>query len=320
MKKIFLCLVCACGGIMTACVDSTYDLSKLQTDNIAIGDASSVTKMPLVTVQVSMSEIVNDQTNILALCAKAEKWLPAVLPEGLDYLDLSRINDADYNGTLFDNLVAEMNSNPGKLDEITTLIVEDYASDFAEVLGVPASRPDLLEKAFRYAYESPEVLSELRRHFTEYFATDLQVEPLHYEINGIDIGSDVVDMLVDNLDPEGTPNPTNTLNLAGEIVCKLPISMKARPAFSSGWDDIVAFDIDVDATREVNEIAESIDTRVYAEGLRRLVNGAEITIPVTFERYYPGNSEFLNTPADDESAQIEMTLHIIKRGGIKFNI
>ena len=67
-------------------------------------------------------------------------------------------------------------------------------------------------------------------------------------------------------------------------------------------------------------IAESIDTRVYAEGLRQRVDGAEITIPVTFERYYPGDSEFLNTPADDESAQIEMTLHIIKRGGIKFNI
>lgn len=322
MKKKLLCLLCVCGGLASACVDNDYDLSKLQTGNITIGDDSSVTEMPLVTVQVSMSEIVNDQTNILALCIKAEKWLPKELPDGLDYLDLTRINETEYNRELFGNLLSEMNGNPEKFEEIVRLVVEEYAPEFAEALNVPESDPEFLEAAFRAAisYESDVVLDELHTQFTDYFAIDLQVDPIRYEISGIDIGDDVIDMLVDNLDPEGTPDPTNTLSLAGEIACKLPISMHARTSFASGWYDIVSLDITVDATREVNEIPESDDTRIYAEGLRQLVNGAEITIPVTFERYYPGNYEFLDTPADDVSPQIELKLHLIKRGGIKFSI
>lgn len=320
MKKKILCLLCACGGLATACVDNDYDLSKLQTDNIAIGDDASVTEMPLVTVKVSMSEIVNDQTNIVDLCSMADKWLPKELPEGLDYLDLSRINEPDYNQALFDNLIAEMNTNPVKLEEIVNLVVEKYAAEFAEVLGIPASSPELIGQAFRTAYETPVVLDRLRTQFTGYFATDLRVDPIQYDISGIEISNEIIDMLVDNLDPEGTPNPVNTLNIAGEIRCKLPITMQALTSFTSGASDIITLDIRIDAAFEVNEIPESDDTRIYAEDLRTLVNGATVSIPVTFERYYPGNEEFLNTPVGDKSPQIELKLHLIKRGGIKFNI
>ena len=67
MKFKFLCLLCASGWLATACVDNNYDFGKLETDNIVIGDATSVTEMPLANVYISMSEIASNQSDILAL-------------------------------------------------------------------------------------------------------------------------------------------------------------------------------------------------------------------------------------------------------------
>lgn len=321
MKKHLLCLLFAAGGLLTSCVDSKYDLGALKTDNISIGDESMVKELPLARVYISMNEIANNQSDILALCIKADKWLPTPLPGGADYLDLTRINDETYVGGIFDALIDQMEADPEKLETVAALVYEDYAGVFADLLGVPAARPDLFHEAFVAGYNNPYVVSELRSCFTGFLDTDLRVDAFHYDLGSINLSSDVVDMLADNLDPEGTVNPVNTLNLAGEITCKLPISMRFEPTFTTEWGEkILSFSAEIDAAREVNEIAESDDTRIYAEGLRQLIDGAKISIPVLFERYYPGDSEFLNTPADDDSAQIEIKLHLIKRGGIKFNL
>lgn len=319
MKFKFLCLLCASGWLATACVDNDYDFGKLETDNIAIGDASSVTEMPLATVYVSMSEIANNQSDILALCRKADNWLPAPLPGNADYIDLTQINDPDYSGAIFDALIDQMDSDPEKLDAVTALVYEEYAPEFSELLGVPVTEPELFEEAFRIGYKEPAVNEELRNCFIGFLSADLHVEPFSYDIGSINISNDVVDMLADNLDPEGTPNPTNTLSLAGEIVSRLPITLQLSPSFRSGSYEIVSFDAHIDALSDICPIEESEQTRIYAEGLRQLVNGAEISIPVVFEKYYPGDSGFLNTPADDQTPQIEIRLHLIKRGGIKIN-
>lgn len=319
MKFKFLCLLCASGWLATACVDNNYDFGKLETDNIVIGDATSVTEMPLATVYVSMSEIANNQSDILALCRKADNWLPAPLPGNADYIDLTQINDPDYSGAIFDALIGQMDSDPEKLDAVTALVYEEYAPEFSELLGVPVTEPELFEEAFRIGYKEPAVNEELRNCFIGFLSADLHVEPFSYDIGNINISDDVVDMLADNLDPEGTPNPTNTLSLAGEIVSRLPITLQLSPSFRSGSYEIVSFDALIDALSDICPIEESEQTRIYAEGLRQLVNGAEISIPVVFEKYYPGDSGFLNTPADDQTPQIEIRLHLIKRGGIKIN-
>ena len=319
MKFKFLCLLCASGWLATACVDNNYDFGKLETDNIVIGDATSVTEMPLANVYISMSEIASNQSDILALCRKADKWLPAPLPANADYIDLTQINDPDYSGAIFDALIGQMDSDPEKLDAVTALVYEEYAPEFSELLGVPVTEPELFEEAFRIGYKEPAVNEELRNCFIGFLSADLHVEPFSYDIGSINISNDVVDMLADNLDPEGTPNPTNTLSLAGEIVSRLPITLQLSPSFRSGSYEIVSFDALIDALSDICPIEESEQTRIYAEGLRQLVNGAEISIPVVFEKYYPGDSGFLNTPADDQTPQIEIRLHLIKRGGIKIN-
>lgn len=320
MKKQILCLLFASGGLITSCVDSDYDLSNLKTDNIAIGDESMVKKMPLVKVNVSMNEIANDNSDILVLCNKADAWLPSPLPGSVDYLDLTRVNEASYIGALFDALTDQMVSDSEKLDIITDLVYEDHASDFSAIFGIPETQMSQFKELFKASFNNSAVRSVLRRCFIEFLTTDLNVAPLHYDLGNINLGEDVIDMLADNLDPEGTANPRNTLHLAGQIISKLPITMQIEPKFSSEWNDIVSFSAVIDATREINEIVESDQTRIYAEDLRQLVGGAEISIPITFERYYPGNQEFLNTPENDDSPQVEITLHLIKRGGIKFDI
>ena len=61
------------------------------------------------------------------------------------------------------------------------------------------------------------------------YLTDLKVQDVTYDIGKIDIGSDVVDMLCENLDSEGTPNPRNTLHLYGSITSALPVSLRIVP-------------------------------------------------------------------------------------------
>ena len=77
MKKI-LPLYLLCGICATACVDESYDLNKIDTGNIAIGDESSLFEIPLVKVLVGMDNLnSDDQTCVDAALAldKVDKML-----------------------------------------------------------------------------------------------------------------------------------------------------------------------------------------------------------------------------------------------------
>ena len=187
----------------------------------------------------------------------------------------------------------------------------------------------VFKEAFRQAVRITDqrVLAEVKSQFSGYLTEDLSVEPIDYNIGRVDISDDVVDMLADNLDPEGSGSSKNSLYLAGEIFSKLPISLSLEPELKSVPEDgspattILKFDVGVDATKETNEIKDSEDTRLYAESLRQLLNNAAITIPVTLEKYYPGKDfETGTTPEGKEKPQIEIKLYLIKNGGLKLDI
>ena len=147
-----------------------------------------------------------------------------------------------------------------------------------------------------------------------YLTEDLSVEPIDYNIGRVDISDDVIDMIADNLDPEGSGSSKNSLYLAGEIVSRLPVSLYLEPEFKTAAAPFLKFDVTVDATKEINEIEEPEETRLYAESLRQLVDNAAINIPVTLEKYYPGRGFETDKP------QIEIKLHLIKHGGLKLDI
>ena len=89
-------------------------------------------------------------------------------------------------------------------------------------------------------------------------------------------------MLADNLDPQGTPDPKNTLHLAGTVDNRLPLSLHIEPNLLSGGVS--------------------------------LLDRTQIEIPVRLDRYYPGR-EYA-----DREPQLEIRLRLIKRGALKLDL
>lgn len=316
MRKLFLPILA--GALLTACIDKDYDLENVDTDNIAIGGDDSKFEVPLARVLVTLEDIANGDLNILELCEKADKWLPSKLPGNADFVNLVLLSRNSYTDGLFDALIAEMKSSAAKLDEVTDMIWTDYRYDLADSLGVSTDEQyeEVFKETFRQAVRNTDqrVLTEVKSQFSGYLTEDLSVEPIDYNIGHVDISDDVIDMIADNLDPEGSGSSKNSLYLAGEIVSRLPVSLYLEPEFKTVAAPFLKFDVTVDATKEINEIEESEDTRLYAESLRQLVDNAAINIPVTLEKYYPGRGFETDKP------QIEIKLHLIKHGGLKLDI
>lgn len=318
MRKLFLPILA--GALLTACIDKDYDLENVDTDNIAIGGDDSKFEVPLARVLVTLEDIANGDLNILELCEKADKWLPSKLPGNADFVDLVQLSRNSYTDELFDALVAEMQSSAAKLDVMTDMMWTDYRHKIAGALGIPAEDQyeTQFKEAFRTAVRSAksEVLEVVKSQFDSYLTEDLSVEPIDYNIGRVDISDDVIDMIADNLDPEGSGSSKNSLYLAGEIVSRLPVSLYLEPELKSmaTADPFLKFGVEVDATAETNEIGESEDTRLYAEDLRQLVDDATISIPMTLEKYYPGKG------FGTDEHPIEINLHLVKHGGLKLDI
>ena len=264
MRKLFLSILA--GALLTACIDKDYDLENVDTDNIAIGGDDSKFEVPLARVLVTLEDIANGDLNILELCEKADKWLPSKLPGNADFVDLVLLSRNSYTDELFDALVAEMQSSAAKLDVMTDMMWTDYRHKIAGALGIPAEDQyeTQFKEAFRTAVRNTEqrVLNEVKSQFSGYLTEDLSVEPIDYNIGRVDISDDVIDMIADNLDPEGSGSSKNSLYLAGEIVSRLPVSLYLEPEFKTAAAPFLKFDVTVDATKEINEIEESEETRL----------------------------------------------------------
>lgn len=312
MKKALLFLLLCLSA--TSCVDKAYDLENVDTDNITIGGETSEFKIPLVTVVVGMAEIKNGNVDIEQIFQEADIWLPSPLPENVAYVDFSQLADQTYVNSLTDALLAQVERDEKKRAEVRDLIWDAYRDDFLPVLNLPENvdKSDY-EAAFNLAIETgmPEFQNEIRAIASRYI-TDINVEEMHYEVGNLDISSDIVDMLVDNLDPKETPNPKNTLHLYGEISSKLPISLLLHPAFSPSD---VNFPVTMNAGTAVNKIDPTPATRLFGEDLRQIVDGLTINIPVTLQKYYPAMGFQPN-----EQQQIVITLRLVKRGGLTLNI
>lgn len=298
--------------LAAACVDKNYDLSNVTTDDIAIGDETSEFKIPLATIRVGMDEITGSaaQGDIREMFEDADTWLPTMLPGGADYLDLTRLHESVYTDPVFDALFAEMDDTASdKLDRVTDLVLRKYKAAFAVALGVSESQ--LTAAYFRSAYLSPQttgiIRSEAKRQSLNYLNGLDDIAPLDYDLGSIDLSGDVVDMLADNLDPEGTTPYRNTLHLYGRIESGLPVSLRLAPAFS---DTDVRFETGVEPESE-NRIDE---VQIFEPDLRTIVAGTVVGIPVHLEKYYPGKG------FTDQSEQIVIRLSLVKRGALSLNL
>lgn len=295
------------GMLATSCIDKDYDLSEIDTDGVVIGDEF---RLPLATVTVGMSELSKGDTDIKALFDEADIWLPSPLPGGEKSVDLQKIQDTpSYTKDLLDALIGQMQTDDVKINAVADLLYDKYLGTFLPMLPPDTDPKDFKQvfiTAFRSTTELQDELAGEVRNLAGSYLTDLKVEDVTYDIGKIDIGSDIVDMLADNLDPKGTADPQNTLDIYGQITSALPVSLQFSPRFSPTE---VEFDVHV----EPNVPAKIAETRLYESDLRQIIDGAEIILPVTLEKYFPG----FGFTTDQK---IVINLRLVKRGGLKLNL
>lgn len=311
MRKLILLLLS--GVLSTACVDKDYDLGNIDTDNIAIGDEGSQFRIPLVKVLVSKDEIKNNDGDIEKIFREADIWFPTQLPDD-KFVDLVKLqNEPAYVNTLLRTLREEMQASDAKLASVVDLVWDKYAAEFLLLLNLTAPDEQTFKTAFKTAYRNDASLrerlaDEVSALARTYLTGSLGIDQLEYEVGHIDISSDIVDMLADNLDPEGTPNARNTLFLYGQITSGLPLSLRLDPRLSPTE---VTFQVEVGVDKTSNDIPE---TQLFAEDLRQIVEGITIRIPVTLTEYYPGKG------FSDDQYQIVISLSLLKNGGLKLDI
>lgn len=321
MKKFsFLILLCAAG--LAACVAPEYDLSKISTDNIAIGDESSQFQVPLLKISVNMNELDNDGgDSIDKIFDEADTWLPEQSlnsdENGIFVLVQRLLTDTEYVEDLLTRLLEEMHSNPEKLDRVIALLEEKYFEEFASILGI-SEQADFKE-AFKTAFNSGNALckqieTKIKELATIYLTgLNVNMPDLTYSVERIELSDDVVNMLVDNLDDKEVAEPKNTLHMAGTIDNRLPISITATPTFAPTE---ISFTATIEANRTDNVLEE---TRLFAEDLQSIVRGLTIQIAVSLDKYYPGKG-FDRGSDTNEQSQLTINLHLIKRGALKFDI
>lgn len=312
MKKLPLLFLV--GLLAAGCVDKEYDLKDVETDNIAIGDSQSEFRCPLMTIRVSMQEITDNGIDIENVFRETDIWLPTELPDA--YVDIRRlVSDEAYVSTLLDLLVDELLVSDTKLDQVVELIWNTPAYRQSVTGSVPEldlDDADTFRSLFRSLYQNNaqvrELLDEQVRLLAHDYLTALQVDDITYDIDRIDLDDKIVDMLAENLDPEGTPDAKNTLHIYGTIANRLPLSAEIQARLRP---TLIEVPVQIDAKSEENVIAE---TPIYGEDLRTLIHGCQVVIPVTLDRYY--RNGFDNT-AD---CQLLIELHLVKRGGLKLNL
>lgn len=296
------------GILAAACVDKDYDLSDVDTDNIAIGDGKSEFRIPLATIRIKNEEIAGagQQGDIREMFGNADIWLPTALPATpggqTDCIDLTALDDVSYTNRLFDALFDEMATSQAKLDEITALVLRDYKAEFARALGIPGSflTADYFQNAFRDSETAGLIRNEARTQALDYLNGLDTIEPLDYDLGSIDLDSDVVDMLADNLDEK------NTLHLYGRIVSSLPVTLRLEPQFVN---TTVEFEVEVksDAENEIDEVP------IFEQDLRTIVDGTHIAIPIRPEYYYPERSFSNREP-------VVIELRLVKRGALNLDL
>lgn len=324
MKKLLTILtLCLLAG---SCIDNDYDLSDIDTDNLGIGDENSVFTCPLMTLKVAVSDITNEQEDLDRVLAEANVWLPSQLPGGAEAVDVETLTGGNgaqqqevylsgQNG-LLTALMKEIDDDPSdtKLEQIARLIFSVYKEQF-----LPGYLPANVQEseyvaAFKLIYKQPAthdlIWENIETFARKYLTMNLKMTVRAFVLSGIDVGSDVRDMIT------GGDDAKTTLSLFGDIATDLPIGFSAEPVFEADGEgsnrtllSFPAFTVSATATAPT----QIVETRITSEAMTTIFEQeTRIELNVRLEKYYP------KRPLD--SAQgITIHLKVRKKGGLSFN-
>lgn len=304
MKKLFL-FFAGIAVSFTSCVDSDYDLSNVNTDNITLG--AEELRCPLATVRVALDDLRQNGTDIREVCAEADDWLAT--NTGREFLDLKRLmNDEAYFNELAGELLEEMAADPTKRKAVAGRVYDRYRDEFLPMMGVPQSigRSRFVE-VYVTRFGDDDRLREKTVEVARRFLEGIEIEPMEFQLDRINISSDMFDMLTQNLDPRDDTDPESTLSLEGTITSVVPLSYRLTPEFIPAG---IRFMMPVDAEIEGPQTLPS--TQIFAENLDAVIRGVRIVIPVSLERYY-FKRPFVG------GDQLVIKLSLMKRGGLQID-
>lgn len=317
MRK--LCMLLCVAVLAASCIDDAYDLSEIETGDIAIGGDGSVFECPLLTVTLAMKDFTDesDGENVEEIFNEADIWLPENLPGGEEAVDVGKLttpgpDQTTYLQALLDALIAELDTGNEKLDQLIGLIYDKYYDDFADLIPglseiAPGDKPtlDLFIGLFKAAWADPTVKEQISGEielFAHNYLVNIEVNVETINIDAIDIDPDILDMLVRNID--GTKNK---LQLYGSLSSELPLSFTTSAGLLGG-DVTLTLDAQPDRTTAI----EPVD--ISGDNLRRVVEqGSPITFGVALDKYYPRKGF-------NDQQRVKINLKIRKTGGLTFDL
>ena len=210
----------------------------------------------------------------------------------------------------------EIDDDPSKakLEQIARLIFSDYKEQFLPgYLPTNAQETEYVE-AFKLVYSQPAthdlIWENIESFARKYLTMNLKMTVKAFVLSGIDVGSDVRDMIT------GGDDAKTSLSLFGDIATDLPIGFSAAPAFEADGEgsnrtllSFPAFTVSATATAPTR----IVETRITSEAMTTIFDQeTRIELNVRLEKYYP------KRPLD--SAQgITINLKVRKKGGLSFN-
>lgn len=296
MKRFVLAIVLMVG--LVACIDESYDLSKIKGDDIAIGNEQSEFEMPLADVTLRASQFVTESdkidSNVVAIYEESDIWLPTKLPTGTDYVDIVKLEeDITYLESILEALFAEMEQSEAKRKAVCELVATSHRNDFIEAIGtkLPAQIVDQIEtvsdKDAAALIEQLFLDHTLQENITHSIAdvakgrlTEMQMKDVVYEIGNLGLSDEVEQMIIDNLDPKGVEPAVNALYLSGTIDCEFPFTILVEPR-------VDGTNINLGKLYVSNDLVNIEEVRLYADDMLTLCEGATMTLPVRILRYYP---------------------------------
>lgn len=319
MKKLLFAIV-FCGAIMlSSCIDEKYDLSNIDSDDITIGGDESEFFMPLATINYAANSIKTNTRGgtINDLFEEINKWLPSTLPGNESYVDLQRMEEKEYKTEILNSLYDEILVNEKKRTDVCEYVLENHKNELVSrlrtsenavvangaILIMATSVNEGVEILSRLIISYPQDVRTIFNSLSDYDLIDYRIEDIYIEIPALDISDDVVQMLSGNLDPESVGDPVNALYIFGSIYSELPLMLQINPYIEN--TGISLGDISLDEKKRT----EFEDIRVNSGDLQVVVDGANLIIPVTLQRYYP-NSDF------NEDSEIEISISLHKTGGL----
>lgn len=306
MKRITPLIMLIVLSIMTSCIDKDYDLSQIETDDIAVGNNQSEFKMPLATIHFTSYNICSntsgDQLSLKQLYDEADIWFPTNLPDGAEYIEIYRILDSEhFDSAYFDSIVhaleEELQNDSDKRTLIASHIAAKYRNTFinalydtgnselnqyaALILNADQAEATAIisEIILSHAAETEEAVQIVFRRFLE----KLHLENIHTDIPKIEISSDIRDMLLNNLDDSSVENPINCLYLSGDADNGFPFIFQINPHVENTSIDFGQITVHQGA----NNIEE---IRIMRDDMQRLLDGATFSMSLITMRYYPHRS------------------------------